>query len=114
MAMSHEDVRILALMLPDVIEGAHKGNADFRVGGRIFATLWAEEERVVVKLPPGLQSGMVEDGPEAFQPIAGAWGARGWTNVELTEVDEEALRHVLLAAWRNVAPPRLAGRFDLS
>jgi hypothetical protein len=106
-----EDVRALALMLPEVIEGAHMGNADFRVGRRIFATLWTEEERVVVKLAPDEQAVMVEAEPDVFEPLAGSWGARGWTNVDLFAAEEETLRSALLAAWRTVAPPGLVERY---
>ena len=50
---------------------------------------------------------MVEAEPDVFEPIPGAWGARGWTNVDLTVVIEETLRSALLAAWKAVAPPGL-------
>jgi hypothetical protein len=107
-----EDVRALALMLPEVVEGAHMGNADFRIGRRIFATLWTEEERVVVKLTPGEQAMMVEAEPDVFEPIPGAWGSRGWTNVDLAAADEEALRSALLAAWKTVAPRGLCNQYE--
>jgi len=47
-------------MLPEVSGGAHMGHPDFRVGGKIFATLWPDEERAVVKLSPEVQAVMVE------------------------------------------------------
>jgi hypothetical protein len=59
-----DDVRALALMLPEVSEAAHMGHPDFRVGGKIFATLWPDEERAVVKLSPEMQAVMVEAKPE--------------------------------------------------
>jgi hypothetical protein len=105
--MLPDDVRAIALLLPDVVQGAHRGQADFRVGGRIFATLWAEEDRIVVRLPPTIQADLIETDPDLFEPIPGAWGQRGWTNVDLTLADEETLRQVLLAAWSHVAPPGL-------
>jgi hypothetical protein len=106
-----DDVRALALLLPEAIEGAHQGHPDFRVGGRIFATLWTEEDRVVVKLTPELQAEMVETWPDGFAPVPGAWGSRGWTSVDLFAVEEEVLRGALLAAWRTAAPPGLVTRF---
>lgn len=109
--MRPEDVRALALMLPEAIEGAHMGHPDFRVGGRIFATLWTEEERVVLKLEPEHQAMLVEAEPDAFQPVEGAWGRRGWTNLDLAEADEDTLRGALLAAWRATAPPRLVAAY---
>ena len=73
--MLPEDVRILALMLPEAVAGAHSGNPDFRVGGRIFATLWVEEARVVLRLAPADQAARCEAEPDLFTPLDGAWGA---------------------------------------
>lgn len=105
-----EDVRALALMLPEAVEGAHQGHPDFRVGGRIFATLWTEEERVVLRLSPEQQAAATEAEPDACEAVPGAWGERGWTSVELFAVEEDFLRAGLLAAWRNTAPPALVAR----
>lgn len=105
--MHPDDVRALARMLPDVSEGAHQGHPDFRIGGRIFATLWVEEERVVLKLALADQVRFLAEAPDLFTPIAGAWGRRGWTNLDLWEADEAILRESLLAAWRTVAPAAL-------
>ncbi|MGU3540265.1 MmcQ/YjbR family DNA-binding protein [Methylobacterium sp. A54F] len=110
--MAPEDVRAIALMLPEVIEGAHQGNADFRVAGRVFATLWTLEDRTVLRLPPEQQAMRVEAEPELFAPVPGAWGRRGWTNLDLPECDEETLRSALLAAWLATAPPALAAVYD--
>lgn len=114
--MGPEDVRALALLLPEVVEGAHSGHPDFRIGGRVFLTLWVEEERAVVKLPPALQAAWVEAEPDRFAPVPGSWGARGWTSLDLVafdeEGDEEGLRAALLAAWTHVAPPGLAARYE--
>ncbi len=105
--MRPEDVRALALMLPGVEEGAHRGHPDFRIGGRIFATLWVDEERVVLKFPAEHQALSVEAEPDLFEPVEGAWGRRGWTNLFLDGADEETLRGALLAAWRALAPGAL-------
>ena len=107
--MRPEDVRALALLLPEVVEAAHQGHPDFRLGGRIFATLWVEEERVVLRLTPDDQARVIADAPDLFAPVPGAWGRRGWTSLDQWDVDEAALRAVLLAAWRNVAPAALDG-----
>lgn len=88
------------------------GHPDFRVGGRIFATLWVDEERAVLKLTPEEQDVLVEAEPDLFEPVAGAWGRRGWTNLALDGADEPAVRSALLAAWRNVAPPRLVSEHE--
>ncbi len=105
-----EDVRALALMLPEAVEGAHQGHPDFRVGGRVFATLWTEEERVVLRLTPRRRPPRVEAEPDACAPVPGAWGERGWTSLDLFAVEEAFLRAGLLAAWRATAPPALVAR----
>ena len=112
--MGPEDVHALARMLPETVAGAHSGNPDFRVGGRVFATLWVEEARVVLRLAPALQTALCEAEPDLFTPIDGAWGRRGWTNLDLDGCEEEILRHALLAAWRTTAPAALAEVYDPS
>lgn len=112
--MLPDDVRALALLLPDVVEGAHMGHPDFRIGSRIFATLWTDEDRVVVRLAPEMQAAMVEAEPDVFEPVPGSWGARGWTSLDLTAADDELLRGALLHAWRTVAPPKLVARYEVA
>jgi len=74
------DFRRLALSLPEAVEGSHFGNADFRVGGKIFATLsLAKQGYGVLLLTPEQQAGMVEDEPEIFSAIPNAWGRNGDT-----------------------------------
>lgn len=106
-----EDVRALALLLPETVEGAHQGHPDFRVGGRIYATLWTDEARVVVRLTPEAQAALTEAEPDAFEPVPGTWGARGWTSLDLDAAAEETLRGALLKAWTVTAPPGLVARY---
>jgi hypothetical protein len=108
--MTAEDFRRLALALPETVEAAHIGHPDFRVGGKIFATLGdADPSWGVVKLAPEDQEMRLSES-DVFVPAAGAWGRRGWTRVNLKAADETTLRSALLAAWRTVAPKRLAKR----
>lgn len=102
--MQAQDVRTLALMLPEVVEGAHKGNPDFRLGGRIFATLWVDEDRLVVRLSADDLCSLDEADRDLLEPVPGAWGRRGWASINLWEADEEVVRAILLAAWRRLAP----------
>ncbi len=90
------------------MEGSHFGNADFRVGGRIFATLSLEKEGYgVLLLSPDEQSGMVDDEPEIFSPVPGGWGRHGSTRVRLAKVNLDILEGALRMAWRRRAPKRL-------
>lgn len=103
--MSSSRFRSIALGLPDAVEGAHQGHADFRIGKRIFATLGHPDEAWgMVKLSPGQQSVLVESEPEIFRPVPGGWGRQGNTNVRLAKADPTTLRSALTMAWQNIAP----------
>jgi len=81
---------------------------DFRVGGKIFATLgYPDDEHGMVILPIDEQARLVRSHPKAFTPAKGAWGKRGSTTVRLDSVDKATLRAVLEIAWRKRAPKRL-------
>lgn len=110
--MTADDFRSLALSLPEATEGAHMDHADFRVRGKIFATLGPDEEWGMVKLKPEEQALFVRTEPKVFQPFPGAWGKRGCTKVILPAATEPAVRQALMAAWRSTAPKRLAQQLD--
>jgi hypothetical protein len=107
-----DEFRSLALELPEAAEGAHMGHADFRVRGKIFATLGPDEDWGVVKLTPDQQALFVRTEPDVFRPVSGAWGRRGATTIVLEAATEPAVRQALAAAWRNTAPKSLARQLD--
>lgn len=108
--MTVDGFRKLALALPETVESAHMGHPDFRVGGKIFATLgYPDGGWGMVKLTPEQQDGFIDADPKAFAPIKGAWGRKGATNVQLKTVRKDLLRAALVAAWLNTAPKKLAG-----
>lgn len=99
--MTASDFRRIALSLDGVEEGSHMGQADFRVGGRIFATLAAEKQGFGnLMLTPDLQAEFVADQPEIFVPIVGGWGRSGATHIRLALADEDLLSGALQAAWK--------------
>jgi uncharacterized protein YdhG (YjbR/CyaY superfamily) len=103
--------RRLALAMPGAAEVGHMGHPDFRVGGKIFATLgYPDGGWGMVKLTPDQQEAFVSAHPGAFAPVKGGWGVRGATLVRLAGARVPAVRTALSVAWRNVAPPGLAGR----
>src|ERR1035438_8335373 len=103
--MTAADFRRISLSLPDTAEGSHFGNADFRVGGKIFATLsLAREGFGVLLLTPEQQAGMVEDEPKIFSPVPGGWGHQGSTRVCLAKVTPDILEAALQTAWRLKVP----------
>ena len=110
--MTPDDYRAIALSLPEVVESAHMGHPDFRVGGKIFATLGSGPDWGVVLLSPEVQAMFTEAEPQVFEPVPGGWGRRGSTRISLAAVDPITLRSVLLAAWRKASPRRLVVAFD--
>jgi hypothetical protein len=101
--MTESGFRQIALGMKDAVEGAHMDHPDFRVNGRIFATLHPDRQWGMVKLTPEQQQAFVRDLPDAFKPENGAWGRQGCTAVRLAKVDEDTLGEALTLAWRNVA-----------
>jgi hypothetical protein len=110
--MTAAEFRSLALSLPEVSEESHMNHPDFRVGGKIFATLGPDDTWGMAKLTPEQQALFVRTEPKVFRPVNGAWGRRGSTYVHLEAATEAAVRQALIAAWRNTAPKRLAGLLD--
>jgi hypothetical protein len=110
--MTAAEFRNLALSLPEALEAAHMGHPDFRVGGKIFATLSPGEVRGMVKLPREQQGVFVRTEPEVFHPAQGAWGKWGCTYVNLEAATEATVRQALILAWQNTAPKRLAQQLD--
>jgi hypothetical protein len=99
--MTPTDFRRLALSLEGAEEGSHMGAADFRVGGRIFATLAAEKLGYGnLMLTPEQQSAFVAEAPSIFLPIPGGWGRNGATHVILAAANEDLLLGALRTAWK--------------
>ena len=107
--MTADDFRAIALGMEGASESAHMGHPDFRVKGKVFATLHAGRSGTV-RLDAEVQREVLESDPEAFTPAAGAWGRRGWTTIRLHAADEASVRAAVLLAWRGGAG-RGGGRF---
>jgi hypothetical protein len=107
--MTAHNFRKLVLSFPEAIESAHMHHPDFRVRGKIFATLgYPDKDFAVVKLTQDQQREFVRSDPKVFQPVKGAWGRRGNTSVHLPAANMEKVREAIGAAWRNTAPKKLA------
>ena len=106
--MTATDFRRIALSLPEAEESAHMSHPDFRVGGKIFATLgYPDNDHGMVILPPEEQARLVQTYPKVFTPVKGAWGKRGGTAVSLGAVDKATLKRAIEIAWRQRAPKDL-------
>jgi hypothetical protein len=99
--MNAQDFRRLALLLEGAGEGSHMGAADFRVGGRIFATLASVKQGYGnLMLTPEQQAAFVNEQPELFLPVAGGWGRMGATHIRLASANEDILAGALRTAWK--------------
>ena len=111
--MTSEEFRKLALSFPETTESAHMRHPDFRVAGKIFATLaYPDKHWGMVKLTPEQQEEFTSAERAVFVPVKGGWGRRGATNVRLTAARKASVRRALAAAWCNTAPKRLAQQFE--
>jgi YjbR len=99
--MNAADFRRIALSLEGAEEGSHMGSADFRVGGRIFATLAAQDKGYGnLMLTPEQQADFVAEQPDLFLPVAGGWGKSGATHIRLDAANEDLLTGALRPAWK--------------
>jgi hypothetical protein len=99
--MNANDFRRIALSLEGAEEGSHMGAADFRVGGRIFATLASQKEGCGnLMLTLEQQTLSVEELPDVFLPIKGGWGRMGATHIRLAAANEDVLAGALRTAWQ--------------
>lgn len=101
--MTAEDFRRIALSMAGASESAHMRHPDFRVRGKIFATLaYPDEAWGMIKLTPEQQRGFVQSDPAAFIPVKGAWGVKGSTNVRLALAREDLVHEAMTAGCSNI------------
>src|SRR5207302_10677674 len=99
--MTPADFRRIALSLEGAEEGSHMGSPDFRVGGRVFATLAAQAQGYGnLMLAPEQQAAFVTDAPDVFIPVHGGWGRNGATHLKLLAANEDLVHGALQTAWK--------------
>ena len=105
--MTPAQFRTLALAEPGSVEGSHQGHPDFRINGRVFATLgYPDADWAMIKLPPEDQRFLVASLAGVFEPAAGAWGKAGSTLVRLRVAPLETVRDALGLAGAHAAGQR--------
>ena len=108
--MTPEEFRSIALALPGVAESAHMRHPDFRLKGKVFATLgYPIEGWGMVKLSPDQQRDFLKKAPAVFELASGAWGRAGSTVIRLESAKKEVVKAAILTAFRNAATPRKPG-----
>ena len=100
--MTIDDFRRIALGMDGVVEGAHMNHPDFRINGRIFATIYPDGQHGMVKLTPDQQREFMQAHPAMFEPASGAWGRQGCTTVRLDVADEETVGEAMTLAWQDM------------
>lgn len=106
--MTAAQFRKIALSLPDAVESSHMDHPDFRVGGKVFATLgYPGKGWGMLKLMPDQQEPLIEAEPKVFVPAKGKWGERGATCVQLKNAKAATLKSAMREAWLNAAPKKL-------
>jgi hypothetical protein len=100
--------RRIFLEQPEAEEKSHMGHPDFRVGGKIFATLWPDRKVAVVKLSAADQTGALQMDPDALS--LKFWGKSPYLEVDLGRANAALLRALAQAAWRNAAPKKLLAK----
>lgn len=105
--MTEDDIRRLALALPEAVEADHHGMPSFRVAGKIFCTLHQDRPRMMVKLDPEDQHNLAEAHPGVVEAVPGYWGRKGSTFVAYERADAALIETLLQMAFANVAPKRL-------
>ena len=109
--MTGDEVRRVALSLPDAEEQETWGHPTFRVRDKIFASLSADGFGAGVKTSPQEQSLLISADPESFA-VADYVGRFGWVSVNLATVDPDTMRGIIVEAWRRTAPRRLVKEYD--
>lgn len=105
--MTADEFREIALSFPETEERSHMNHPDFRVGGKIFATLGPDLSWGMAKLTPTQQQEFLRIELSSFAPAAGAWGKGGSTIITLAEANKDSVEDALKAAWKNTAPKLL-------
>jgi len=100
--MTADQFRKLVLSFPDTEERAHHSHPDFRVGGKIFATLGhPDRTHGMVQVTPEQQAEFLHDHPLVFSPAAGAWGRKGSTIVALPKATMAVMKTAVEAAYQK-------------
>ncbi len=99
--MTADDARRIALALPEAIEQDHHGRPSFRVGGKIFATIWDEGTMNVMVDEPGIRTAVAGHPDWCGERY---WGKRlAAVAVDLSRAPERELCELLTDAWEGKA-----------
>src|SRR5665213_2824758 len=99
--LTRDDIRAIALSMPEAYEAPHFHMASFRVGKKIFCTLHDPDQRIMLKLDPEDQANLADGA--AIEPVPGSWGRQGSTFVWFEKLEAARLPELMRMAWARVA-----------
>jgi hypothetical protein len=106
-----EQAAKIALTLPEVEEKPHFHLTSFRIKDKIFTTIHADKNYMMVKLTAVDQSVFCSFDKEIIFPVPGSWGKNGATFINLRKVKRSMLTNALTTAWKTVAPVTLVKKY---
>jgi len=109
--ISIEQARMAALSLPETEEKPHFHLTSFRVKNKIFATIHADKNYVMVKLSAIDQSVFCSYNKDVIFPVPGGWGRKGATFINLKKVKKAMLLDALTTAWKTTSPPKFVEKY---
>jgi hypothetical protein len=104
----YNELKNVALQLPEVIEAPHFDKTSFRVNNKIFLTYDAHTHTANIKLSPIQQSVYCEIDEKVIYPVPNKWGQQGWTILNLSLINERLLKEAIQTAYCEIAPKKLA------
>jgi hypothetical protein len=105
------EVRDIALLLPEATEQDHHGMNSFRVQNRIFATVPDADHVRIMADEPGILAAVAEH-PGVCEPLY--WGRRlSCVVVNITLAPPILIEDLLTDAWIRKAPLHLKHRLDV-
>ena len=106
-----QQARKSALELPEAEEKPHFHLTSFRLKNKIFATIHADKNYMMVKLSPLDQSVFCSYDKEVIFPVPGGWGKQGATFINLKKVRKSMFLDALTTSWKTVASPKLVEKY---
>ncbi len=106
-------VREITLSFEAAEEQPHFEITSFRVKKKIFVTMNLDRQHITIRLSAADQAMFSEYNSAVVYPVNSAWGKHGWTHVSLELVDEELLRALITLSYCQVAPKKLAEKYQL-
>jgi hypothetical protein len=106
-----DDVRRIALSLPETVEKEAWRMPTFRVAGKMFVTVPDDQTSFAVRCPRHERTELIAAEPGKFW-VPPHEASSAWVRVRLGALDDvDELRDILVDSWKQAAPDRLVETF---